>query len=73
MQNAEESAKKYLVFDIAPDLDDMTAYSDPRIVFGNTTYTLRKGPMELTQHPGKRESKNSGTYFRTFEQSYRAR
>ncbi|KMY68854.1 hypothetical protein AAU61_04535 [Desulfocarbo indianensis] len=44
-------ARKYLVFEIAPE--KITAYSDPDIVYGKSTATLRQGPMEMLDHLSK--------------------
>lgn len=51
LKKPEYTARKYLVFEIAPK--EITAYSDPDIVYGKTTATLRQGPMEMLDHLSK--------------------
>lgn len=54
LRKPEYLARKYLVFEIAPK--EMTAYSDPDIVYGKTTATLRQGPMEMLDRLSKLSS-----------------
>jgi hypothetical protein len=51
LRKPEYLARKYLVFEIAPE--EMTAYSNPDIVYGKSTATLRQGPMEMLHHLSK--------------------
>lgn len=51
LRKPEYLARKYLVFEIAPK--EMTAYSDPDIVYGKTTATMRQGPMEMLDRLSK--------------------
>ncbi len=51
IKNPQYLERKYLVFEIAPK--QITAYSDPDIVYGKTTATLRQGPMEMLDKLGK--------------------
>jgi hypothetical protein len=51
LKKPEYVARKYLVFEIAPE--EMKAYSDPDIVYGKTTPTLRQGPMEMLDRLSK--------------------
>jgi len=41
-------AQQYLIFEVAPDPDKMTAYADPDREYGSSTATMRQGPNELT-------------------------
>jgi hypothetical protein len=45
--------RQYLVFEVAPDPGEMTAYGDPDREYGFSTPTLRQGPNELTHHLGQ--------------------
>lgn len=63
-------AQQHLVFEIAPDPDNMTAYSNPDRVYGSSTATMRQGPNELTHHlaqldPGEHTVSFDITYFGT--------
>jgi hypothetical protein len=49
----ELMAQRHLVFEVAPDPDEMTAYSNPDRIYGSSTATMRQGPSELTYHLGK--------------------
>ncbi len=51
LRKPEYTARKYLIFEVAPK--NMTAYSDPDIVYGKTTATLRQGPMEMLDRLSK--------------------
>jgi hypothetical protein len=51
LRKPEYLARKYLVFEIAPK--EMTAYSDPDIVYGKTTATIRQGPMDMLDRLSK--------------------
>ena len=42
--------RDYLIFNIAPDVKNMVAYSDPKIEYGKTTAAIIQGPNELTHH-----------------------
>jgi hypothetical protein len=53
LNDPELMQRQYLVFDVAPDPKKMTAYSNPDIVYGKSTATMRQGPNELTHHLGK--------------------
>jgi len=50
LKTPELMAQQYLVFEIAPDPDEMTAYSNPDRAYGSSTATMRQGPNELTHH-----------------------
>lgn len=56
-----------LVFDIAPEVSQMTAYSDTNIEYGKTTATIIQGPNELTDHLGKL---GQGSHTFTFTTQY---
>jgi len=63
-------AQQHLVFEIAPDPDKMTAYSNPDRVYGSSTATMRQGPNELTYWlaqlaPGEHTMAFDITYFGT--------
>jgi len=63
-------AQQFLVFDVAPDPANMTAYGDPNREYGKSTATLRQGPNELTHHlgqlgPGEHTMAFDITYFGT--------
>jgi hypothetical protein len=53
LMTPELMAQQHLVFEIAPDPDEMTAYSNPDRVYGSSTATMRQGPNELTYHLGQ--------------------
>ena len=70
LNSPELMAQQHLVFEIAPDPDEMTAYSNPDRVYGMSTATLRQGPNELTHHlaqlgPGEHTMAFDITYFGT--------
>lgn len=70
LQSPRLMAQQYLVFEIAPDPDTMTAYNDPDRVYGSSTATMRQGPNELTHHlaqlgPGEHTMSFDITYFGT--------
>jgi hypothetical protein len=70
LKSPELMAQQYLVFEIAPDPDEMTAYANPDRVYGMSTATLRQGPNELTQHlaqldPGEHTMAFDITYYGT--------
>lgn len=63
-------AQQHLVFEIAPDPDEMAAYSDPGRVYGKSSAQVRQGPDELTYHlsqlgPGEHTMAFDITYFGT--------
>jgi hypothetical protein len=63
-------AQQHLVFEIAPDPEEMVAYSNPGRVYGKSTATMRQGPNELTHHlsqlgPGEHTMAFDITYFGT--------
>jgi len=63
-------AQQHLVFEIAPNPDEMTAYGNPDRVYGSSTATMRQGPNELTHHlselaPGQHTMAFDITYFGT--------
>ncbi|TNF98035.1 MAG: hypothetical protein EP297_09095 [Gammaproteobacteria bacterium] len=53
LKNPELLSQQYLIFEIAPDPDKMTAYSNPDLEYGLSTATMRQGPNELTSHLAK--------------------
>jgi hypothetical protein len=53
LKQPELVQRSFLVFEIAPDPDKMTAYSNPDIEYGKSTATMRQGPAELTYHLGQ--------------------
>lgn len=53
LRKPEYAQRQWLELEIAPDPDDIRAYSDPDLEYGKTTATLRQGPMELSQHLAK--------------------
>jgi hypothetical protein len=66
----ELMAQQHLVFEIAPDPDEMTAYANPDRPYGLSTATMRQGPNELTYHlaqlePGEHTMAFDITYFGT--------
>lgn len=68
LQKPEYMQRDYLVFDIAPEVSQMTAYSDSHIIYGKSTATLQQGPNELSYHlgqlaPGKHTVQFSVDYF----------
>jgi hypothetical protein len=70
LKTPELMAQQHLVFEIAPDPDEMTAYSNPNRVYGSSTATMRQGPSELTHHlaqlgPGEHKMAFDITYFGT--------
>ena len=70
LKKPEMLARQYLVFEVAPDPDKMTAYSDPDREYGYSTATTRQGPNELTYHlgqlgPGQHQMEFDVTYFGT--------
>ena len=70
LKKSELMGRQYLVFEVAPDPDKMTAYSDPDREYGFSTATTRQGPNELTYHlgqlgPGQHQMEFDVTYFGT--------
>ena len=70
LKSPELMAQQHLVFEIAPDPDEMTAYENPERVYGLSTATMRQGPNELTHHlsqlgPGEHTMSFDITYFGT--------
>jgi hypothetical protein len=70
LKNPELMAQQHLVFEIAPDPDEMTAYGNPDRVYGSSTATMRQGPNELTHQlaqlgPGEHTMAFDITYFGT--------
>ncbi len=53
LKSPDLMASQHLVFEIAPDPANMTAYADPNREYGSSTATLRQGPNELTEHLSK--------------------
>lgn len=56
LKSPELMAQQHLVFEIAPDPDEMTAYNNPNRVYGMSTATMRQGPNELTHHLAQLDS-----------------
>jgi hypothetical protein len=70
LKSPELMSQRHLAFEIAPDPDAMTAYSNPDRVYGSSTATMRQGPHELTHHlsklgPGEHEMSLDINYFGT--------
>jgi hypothetical protein len=70
LKKPELLAQQFLIFEVAPDPDKMTAYDDPGREYGSSTATLRQGPNELTHHlaqlgPGQHTMEFNVTYFGT--------
>lgn len=58
IKSKEYSAKDYLVFNVAPAVSELKAYSNPNIEYGKSDASTIQGPNELTHHlaglsPGK--------------------
>lgn len=53
LKKPELLQREYLVFEIAPEPEKMTAYSNPDIEYGKSSPTMRQGPNELTYHLGR--------------------
>ncbi len=51
LKSAEYVRRDYLPFEIAPE--KITAYSDPDVVYGKSTATLRQGPMQMLDQLAK--------------------
>ena len=52
VKSADYGARNYLIFNVAPKLKDLIAYSDDNIAYGKSTATTIQGPNELTHHLG---------------------
>lgn len=58
LKNEQYTSRNYLIFEVAPEVEKMTAYSDTNIEYGKSTPTIIQGPNELSHHlaqlsPGK--------------------
>ena len=67
IKSSEYAQRDYLIFDVAPALSELTAYSDPNIEYGKTTASIVQGPNELTHHLG---SLSSGSHKVAFSVYY---
>lgn len=66
LKSAQWMQRDYLPFEIAPK--KITAYSDPDVVYGKSTATLRQGPMQMLDQlaklsPGKHTVELSVYYY----------
>ncbi len=53
LHNADDRAGRTLRFEIAPEPEEMTGYSDPDIEYGTSKPNLRQGAQEMTHHLSK--------------------
>ncbi len=52
IKSPEYAQRDYLIFNIAPAVEELKAYGDPNIGYGKTTASIIQGPNELTHHLG---------------------
>lgn len=52
IRSKEYSARDYLVFNVAPAISELRAYSNPNIEYGKSSASTVQGPNELTHHLG---------------------
>lgn len=53
LQDSSYAKKDFLVFNVAPRLEHLAAYTDPNIRYGKTTESIVQGPNELSYELGK--------------------
>lgn len=53
IKSEDYANRDYLVFNVAPEADKIIVYSDPNLMYGQTTPVIKQGPNELSYHLGQ--------------------
>lgn len=53
IKDPEYAKRDYLIFNVAPAVEKLVVYSDPNLMYGQTTAVIKQGPNELSYHLGR--------------------